>query len=99
MLRRRRRFVCLSSVGRGGDFLRKALPGSCCLCSSRLPGGGITFFAAAKKVIKESRFFNQTLQIDTTTGLSFARRLFVASALIIHSGLGTHTICIVAPSH
>jgi hypothetical protein len=29
---------------------------SCCLFSSRLPGGGITFFAAAKKVIKESSF-------------------------------------------
>jgi hypothetical protein len=26
------------------------------LFSSRLPGGGITFFAAAKKVIKESSF-------------------------------------------
>jgi hypothetical protein len=32
-----------------------------CLFSSRLPGGGITFFAAAKKVIKESSF----LQPDT----------------------------------
>jgi hypothetical protein len=31
------------------------------LFSSRLPGGGITFFAAAKKVIKESSF----LQPDT----------------------------------
>jgi hypothetical protein len=28
----------------------------CLLFSSRLPGGGITFFAAAKKVIKESSF-------------------------------------------
>jgi hypothetical protein len=28
----------------------------CCLFSNRLPGGGITFFAAAKKVIKESSF-------------------------------------------
>ncbi|MDR5770657.1 MULTISPECIES: hypothetical protein [unclassified Caballeronia] len=26
------------------------------LCSSRLPGGGVTFFAAAKKVTKESSF-------------------------------------------
>jgi hypothetical protein len=26
------------------------------LFSNRLPGGGITFFAAAKKVIKESSF-------------------------------------------
>jgi hypothetical protein len=25
--------------------------------SSRLPGGGVTFFAAAKKVTKESSFF------------------------------------------
>jgi hypothetical protein len=31
------------------------------LFSNRLPGGGITFFAAAKKVIKESSF----LQPDT----------------------------------
>jgi hypothetical protein len=29
---------------------------SCFLFSNRLPGGGITFFAAAKKVIKESSF-------------------------------------------
>jgi hypothetical protein len=66
------------------------------LCSSRLPGGGVTFFAAAKKVTKESRFFNQTLQIDTATGFTFARRLFVASALTIHLGPGTHAICGIA---
>jgi hypothetical protein len=35
----------------------------CFLFSNRLPGGGITFFAAAKKVIKESSF----LQPDTAT--------------------------------
>jgi hypothetical protein len=34
---------------------------SCFLFSNRLPGGGITFFAAAKKVIKESSL----LQPDT----------------------------------
>jgi hypothetical protein len=34
----------------------KGLLFSCFLFSSRLPGGGITFFAAAKKVIKESSF-------------------------------------------
>jgi hypothetical protein len=33
------------------------------LFSSRLPGGGITFFAAAKKVIKESSGgFNRSMQ-------------------------------------
>jgi hypothetical protein len=37
-------------------FNRLWLLFSCCLFSSRLPGGGITFFAAAKKVIKESSF-------------------------------------------
>jgi hypothetical protein len=39
------------------------------LCSSRLPGGGITFFAAAKKVIKESSFFNQTVPLEAASGL------------------------------
>jgi hypothetical protein len=34
---------------------------SCFLFSNRLPGGGVTFFAAAKKVTKESSF----LQPDT----------------------------------
>jgi hypothetical protein len=29
----------------------------CFLFSNRLPGGGVTFFAAAKKVTKESSFF------------------------------------------
>jgi hypothetical protein len=28
----------------------------CCFCSRRLPGAGVTFFAAAKKVTKESGF-------------------------------------------
>jgi hypothetical protein len=42
------------------------------LFSSRLPGGGITFFAAAKKVIKESSFYNQTLQLETASGLTFS---------------------------
>jgi hypothetical protein len=37
-------------------FSCKALLLSFLLFSSRLPGGGITFFAAAKKVIKESSF-------------------------------------------
>jgi hypothetical protein len=77
----------------------RALLLSCCLGSSRLPGGGVTFFAAAKKVTKESSFLNQTLQLETATGFKFARRLFVASALTIHLGPGTHAICIIAPSH
>jgi hypothetical protein len=34
------------------------------LFSSRLPGGGITFFAAAKKVIKESSFYRQARWLD-----------------------------------
>jgi hypothetical protein len=42
-----------------------------CLFSSRLPGGGVTFFAAAKKVTKESSFFNQTLPLDAASGLTF----------------------------
>jgi hypothetical protein len=42
------------------------------LFSSRLPGGGVTFFAAAKKVTKESSFSNQTLQLETASGLTFA---------------------------
>jgi hypothetical protein len=37
-------------------FFCNALLFSLLLFSSRLPGGGITFFAAAKKVIKESSF-------------------------------------------
>jgi hypothetical protein len=41
----------------------------CFLFSSRLPGGGITFFAAAKKVIKESSFLNQTLHVEKASGL------------------------------
>ncbi len=37
--------------------------------SSRLPGGGVTFFAAAKKVTKESSFFNQALHVERASGL------------------------------
>jgi hypothetical protein len=48
-------FFCLPAVG-GAAYLVCDL-----LFSNRLPGGGITFFAAAKKVIKESSF----LQPDT----------------------------------
>jgi hypothetical protein len=44
----------------------------CFFCSSRLPGGGITFFAAAKKVIKESSFFNQTAVRFDPSGLKFS---------------------------
>jgi hypothetical protein len=47
------------------------LVSSCFWFSSRLPGGGITFFAAAKKVIKESSFFNQTLHVERASGLMF----------------------------
>jgi hypothetical protein len=47
-------FFFARSVSLG--LLGKGLLFSCFLFSSRLPGGGITFFAAAKKVIKESSF-------------------------------------------
>jgi hypothetical protein len=58
----------LASPRRGGDFFArwrlmvlfglscKALLLSCLYCSWRLPGAGVTFFAAAKKVTKESSF-------------------------------------------
>jgi hypothetical protein len=42
------------------------------LFSNRLPGGGVTFFAAAKKVTKESSFSNQTLPLETASGLTFS---------------------------
>jgi hypothetical protein len=59
---------CLS-----GCFVAKGAAGGCVvLFSSRLPGGGVTFFAAAKKVTKESSFLNQTLPLDAARGLTFA---------------------------
>jgi hypothetical protein len=44
---------------------------ACCLFSSRLPGGGITFFAAAKKVIKESSFYKQARWLDGVACFNF----------------------------
>jgi hypothetical protein len=60
------------------------------LFSSRLPGGGITFFAAAKKVIKESSFSNQRVGAVLVIWIKLFRRQSVASALIGLTGLGTH---------
>ncbi|WP_157056059.1 hypothetical protein [Candidatus Burkholderia verschuerenii] len=54
--------VSRTAVFLGGRLTigHKSLPRSSCVlrfvyCSNRLPGGGVTFFAAAKKVTKESR--------------------------------------------
>jgi hypothetical protein len=47
-----------------GRMLGVGLMLACLFFSSRLPGGGITFFAAAKKVIKESSFYRQARWLD-----------------------------------
>ena len=41
-------------------------------CSSRLPGGGVTFFAAAKKVTKESSFYPQARCPEPVACFNFA---------------------------
>jgi hypothetical protein len=46
---------------------------SCLFFSNRLPGGGITFFAAAKKVIKESSFLTQAQGLDASSELTLHR--------------------------
>jgi hypothetical protein len=81
----------------GAALSCNALLISCFLFSNRLPGGGITFFAAAKKVIKESSFFNHAHSMFSVMGFGCSVGP-VESALTIPIGPGSHAIRAFSPT-
>ena len=61
-----------------------------------LPGAGVTFFAAAKKVTKESSY-PQPKHFKPAAAQKMASGPAVASALKGLTGLGSRTVCTLAP--
>jgi hypothetical protein len=67
-------------------------------CSNRLPGGGVTFFAAAKKVTKESRSCVPPGPFLSLPRLRCCRGPALASALLSERGTGSHAIRAFSPT-